>query len=235
MITLARVEDILRSARSRARAEISAGILAEAQRQVGLLGAPALSLRSVARELGMAPSTIYRYFESRDDLLTALIIGSYGSLGEAVELAVAPGGTPVHRWKTALRTLRGWAVAHPQEYALLYGSPVPGYHAPTETIESASRVIYVLVGIITESSQDCKVDDLDPAINRGFGADITRIASNVMPGVPDAVIAKTILIWSLIIGQISLELFGHFRNVVSDLEGAYEYLIAKTIKVLELG
>ena len=114
-------------ARARARIEVTAAIKEEARRQLAKEGATKLSLRAVARELGMASSALYRYFPSRDDLLTALIIDSYESLGEAAEAArdAAADAGPVRRWTVLCEGGRTWALTHPHEYALIYGTPVP--------------------------------------------------------------------------------------------------------------
>ncbi|MGW4791617.1 TetR/AcrR family transcriptional regulator, partial [Nonomuraea sp. NPDC004297] len=121
-----------RTARERVRAELTKEITDIARRQLATEGAGGLSLRAVAREMGMVSSAIYRYFPSRDDLLTALIIDSYNALGEAVERAEAtvPRDDHLARWLAACGAVRDWGVAHPHEYALIYGSPVPGYQAP---------------------------------------------------------------------------------------------------------
>src|SRR3954467_4058552 len=121
------------TARERVRAELTADIADAARRQLAEVGAAALSLRAVARELGMASSAVYRYFPSRDDLLTRLIIDGYDDLGSAAEDADDPAAAPHDRWMAVCRAVRHWAVAHPYEYALLYGSPVPGYEAPRDT------------------------------------------------------------------------------------------------------
>lgn len=122
----------VRGARARARIEITAAIKDEARTQLAAEGAARLSLRAVARELGMVSSALYRYFPSRDDLLTALIVDAYDAIGAAAEQAAAEAGTdrPLDRWTAVCRAVRTWAVAHPHEYALIYGSPVPGYTAP---------------------------------------------------------------------------------------------------------
>src|ERR1700737_1118305 len=131
-----------RTARERARAELTHEIKEEARRQLAAEGAPRLSLRAVARELGMVSSALYRYFPSRDDLLTALIIDAYESIGAQVEAADAarPPADLRGRWRAMAQAVRKGALAHPHEYALVYGSPVPGYSAPQETIVPASRV-----------------------------------------------------------------------------------------------
>ena len=115
-------------ARARARMEVTAAIKEEARRQLAAEGAARLSLRAVARSLGMVSSALYRYFPSRDDLLTALIIDAYDSLGEAAEAAnerVAD-AEPLERWTAVAEAVRLWALEHPHEYALIYGSPRAG-------------------------------------------------------------------------------------------------------------
>src|SRR3954463_9000324 len=128
------------TARERARAELTAEITELARAQLATVGAAGLSLRAVARELGMASSAMYRYFPSRDDLLTRLIIEGYDALGTAAEDADDPTAPPPDRWLAVCRAVRDWARAHPHEYALLYGSPVPGYAAPRDTVPAAIRV-----------------------------------------------------------------------------------------------
>ena len=142
-----------RTARERARAELTREIKAEARRQLAIHGAQQLSLRAVARELGMASSAIYRYYPSRDELLTALIIDAYDSLGastEAAERALARGDIR-GRWRTACGAVRNWALANPHEYALIYGSPVPGYQAPQATIAPAGRVALVIGEVLADA------------------------------------------------------------------------------------
>jgi AcrR family transcriptional regulator len=141
------------TARERARAELTREIKEEARRQLAGTGAQGLSLRAVARELGMVSSALYRYFPSRDDLLTALIIDAYNALGEAAETAVAAdaGLGPRVRWLAACHAIRAWALAHPHEYALIYGSPVPGYRAPQATVGPAARMPLAFLGVLRDA------------------------------------------------------------------------------------
>src|SRR5215212_8397231 len=141
------------SARERVRAELTTEITDAARRQLAEVGAAALSLRAVAREVGMVSSAVYRYFPSRDDLLTRLIIDGYDDLGAAAEAADDPAAPPVERWLAVCRAVRVWALAHPHEYALLYGSPVPGYSAPADTVPAAARVGIVLGRILGDAAR----------------------------------------------------------------------------------
>src|SRR5262245_52309752 len=150
----AAVPNASQTARQRARAELTREIKEAARRQLAETGAPQLSLRAVARELGLVSSALYRYFPSRDDLLTALIIDAYDSLGEAAEAAAAEAnstGGPRSGWRAVCHAVRDWARANPHEYALIYGSPVPGYQAPRDTVAPAARVPLVLGQLVRDS------------------------------------------------------------------------------------
>src|SRR5262249_39240809 len=139
------------SIRARVRAEMTEEIKSIARRHLASDGAN-LSLRAVARDLGVVSSAIYRYFASRDDLLTALIIDAYNSIGEAVERADAaqPHDDLLGRWLAVAHAVRDWALAQPHEYALIYGSPVPGYQAPQDTVGPATRGTFVLGGMLRD-------------------------------------------------------------------------------------
>jgi len=217
------------TARQRARAELTREIKEEARRQVAAAGAQRLSLRAVARQLGMASSALYRYFPSRDDLLTALIIDAYDALGDRAERAVAalPRTDVRRRWRACCTAVRDWALAHPHEYALIYGSPVPGYQAPQETIPSASRVALVLGGLLADAST------AGPATSRhGAGAfpqqpapatagepgapplpeqlrqQAAAVGAAIAPGAGEVVIVRALIAWTQLFGMISFELFG---------------------------
>jgi len=202
-------------ARARARLELTAEIKAEARRQLAADGAAALSLRAVARDLGMASSAIYRYFPSRDDLLTALIIDAYDDLGAAVEEreATVRRSDLRGRWRAIGHGTRDWALAHPHEYSLIYGTPVPGYAAPSDTIGPASRVSVVLVGILidlTAAGQAPAAPPLDPAVSASI-APLHDFAGGL---VSEDLMLRGLAAWSGLFGTVTFELFGQFHNVV---------------------
>jgi AcrR family transcriptional regulator len=205
--------------RERARAEIMSEIVRAGRDQLATDGAAALSLRGVARELGMVSSAMYRYVASRDELLTLLIIEAYDGLGAAVEEAAEPavGRSPAARFVAAGRAVRTWAVENPHQYALLYGSPVPGYEAPQDTIGPASRVTLALVGIVADAHRDgvlqapAGVPAALPAVLR---RDLTTVREAAGSELPDDVIVAMIAAWTQLFGMVSFELFGQTRNVI---------------------
>lgn len=214
----------IKGARERARVEITAAIKDEARTQLAAEGAARLSLRAVARELGMVSSALYRYFPSRDDLLTALIIDAYDSVGEAAEkasreAAASPGGSPAVAWTAAACAVREWALAHPHEYALIHGSPVPGYVAPQDTVGPASRVGFVLLGLVREAHRGEGVTT--PPLSAALRPEAERMAAELAPDLPAANVAALVTAWAQLFGLISFELFGQFHGVVEDREALF--------------
>ncbi|GAA1420349.1 TetR/AcrR family transcriptional regulator [Streptomyces thermospinosisporus] len=216
-----------RGARARARIEVTAAIKEEARRQLVAEGAAKLSLRAVARELGMASSAIYRYFPSRDDLLTALIIDAYDSLGEAAEAArtQASGEPPARRWAAICEAVRSWALAHPHEYALIYGTPVPGYTAPSTTIPAASRVALALIGILREARQESRLTP--PALPDELTPEAERMAAEFAPDLPPQVAVALVAAWAELFGLVGFEVFGQFHRVVEDRERFFRHAAAR--------
>ncbi len=217
-----------RGARAIARQQITAEILTEAKAQLARDGASGLSLRSIARTLEMSSSAIYRYFASRDELLTALILDAYNDLGATVEAAEAAveRSDLRGRWLAATRATRAWARAEPHAYALIYGTPVPNYVAPQSTISAASRVPIVLVGILIAAAREHPMDPssgptgvLDP----GVLDTIDQLAQ-----VPEAKIIHGIRAWNELFGIISFELFGHLVGSVADTEAYFEQFCHET-------
>jgi len=222
------------TARDRARAELTEEIKAVARRHLAEQGSAALSLRAVAREVGMVSSAVYRYFPSRDDLLTALIIDAYDSLGESAEAAhtAADGAAPVERWVAVGEAVRAWALAHPHEYALIYGSPVPGYVAPADTVRPASRVTTLLLRIIVEAASAGRIPDTDirDAEAQPVADAVAPIRSYLPPGIPAPLVQRTLMVWTNLFGVISFELFGQLHNVVAEPPAGRDAFFAESIR-----
>jgi AcrR family transcriptional regulator len=209
------------SPRSRAREQLTRDILATARAHLATDGAAGLSLRAVARELGMVSSAVYRYVPSRDDLLTRLIVEAYDALGAAAEAAEAPvpRDQPADRFRAVAQSVRRWALAHEHEYALLYGSPVPGYRAPQTTIPPASRVPQLLIAIIQDAVAAGRLPaDLPPPPRDVLAAIAPVQASFDAPGhaVPPELVVRGLMAWTYLFGAVSFDLFGHRHNVLAD-------------------
>ncbi|MGW6897400.1 TetR/AcrR family transcriptional regulator [Streptomyces sp. NBC_01727] len=222
----------IRGARERARIEVTAAIKDEARKQLAADGAARLSLRAVARELGMVSSALYRYFPSRDELLTALIVDAYDAVGEAAEAAdrascAGPSVSARHlaRWTAVACAVRDWALAHPHEYGLIYGSPVPGYTAPQATIGPASRVGFVLIAIVGDAH---RTDGLAlPPLAAELRCEAERMAADFAPDLPPAVVPPLVAAWSQLFGLISFEIFGQFNRLVEEREAFFRQAVGE--------
>jgi AcrR family transcriptional regulator len=201
--------------REQARTELTAEIVRLAREQVEQHGAPSLSLRAIARDLGMVSSAVYRYFPSRDDLLTRLIIDSYDRLGEAVEAAdaaVRRRGDFAGRFRAMTHSIRKWAFANTAEYSLLFGTPVPGYAAPDDTIGPASRYTGALVQLLAdmEGAGHRSRERVPAALKRDY-ADLRRRG---LLQASDGLLMQGMTAWAAAMGAINLELYGHLHNVI---------------------
>lgn len=225
------------TARALARQTVQDGILAAARARLTAEGPSQLSLRAVARDVGLVSSAVYRYFPSRDDLLTALLVADYDELGGAVEAAdAAAGPEPGRRWVACCRAVRAWSIAHPGDFALLFGSPVPGYVAPQETVEPASRTTLTLVRIVADAvGRDGGGPGVVDAAGSGTaasgapGAVADAVATLRAYGIalPDEVLVRTLMAWTTVFGTVSFELFGHFVGSVSDPAAYFDEVVAR--------
>ncbi|WP_210586268.1 TetR/AcrR family transcriptional regulator [Streptomyces sp. GESEQ-35] len=214
-------------ARARARIEVTAAIKDEARKQLAAEGAAKLSLRAVARALGMASSALYRYFPSRDDLLTALIIDAYNSVGQSAEAAheKAADAGPAQRWVAVCEAVRAWGLGHPHEYALIYGSPVPGYTAPDDTVPAASRVGLLLIGIVRDAHQGLGL--ARPPLPAELRPEAVRMTADLAPDLPPETVTALVAAWAQLYGLVGFELFGQFHRVVEDRETFFRHAVAQ--------
>jgi AcrR family transcriptional regulator len=209
-------------------------IKAAARRHLATNGAN-LSLRAIARELDMVSSALYRYFASRDDLLTALIIDAYNEMGDVAEqadAAVAERADGPGRWLAVSRALRAWALANPAEYGLLYGTPVPGYVAPADTTPAATRPARVLGGILADSMP---LEGRDFALSPALAAEVRRIAEAGSPGVGDSAMARGLIAWTLLFGALNFELFGRIDQTIDERDEWFDQQMTAMVEYVGLG
>jgi AcrR family transcriptional regulator len=219
-----------RTARERVRRELTREIKEVARAQLASGGGAALNLRAIAREMGMASSALFRYFDNRDALLTALIIDSYSSLAEAAEAAEAA----VHRqsikarWMAICHGVRSWAIAHPHEYALIFGSPIPGYAAPTGTVAPASRVPLMLGDLLGDLGSQKWYDagahpEPPPAVRRA----VEPVLAMMPEGVSSDLMVRGLIAWTYLFGAVSFEVFGHRNNVIADYDVFFDHEVRR--------
>lgn len=228
--------DTARTPRALARIETTEQIKRIARQHLAVEG-PDLSLRAVARDLGVVSSAVYRYFGSRDDLLTALILDGYASMADAVETAEAavPRRQLLNRWLATGRTIREWSVARPHEYALLYGSPVPGYQAPHDTIEQAQRPVRVAMRILADGVGSGALEVPADRLPRAVRADLETIAADPdFHDLPVPLVARATGVWAHLFGEISFELFGRFGDAISDPAAYFDHQLRVMARYLGL-
>lgn len=223
--------EAIRTARARARAELTEEIKEAARHQLVEVGPRELSVRAVARELGMASSAVYRYFPSKDDLLTALIIDAYNALGNEAERAHGAAGdaAPPARWSAVCHAIRAWAREHPREYALVYGSPVPGYRAPADTVAAAGRAPLTLIRVVRDAWAAGLLGAPDGDVLSGTLSDqLAALAAEIALELPEPVLARALVAWTQLFGMISFELFGHLVGSVDPSEEFFAYAVDRT-------
>jgi AcrR family transcriptional regulator len=219
------------AARERAKEALRAQLRAVARRHIAERGAADLSLRAVARELKMSSSAIYRLVSSRDELFTTLIVESYASVAEVVEQAdriqAGQGQDAAARWLAICRAVREWALGHPHEYSLLYGSPIPGYLGPVDASQGSARIWRVVAGVMDTA---VSTGVLRPQ-SRTFDVDglvtpyVLVTVGQPAPPFNDSII-RGMALFSSLIGGISAELFGHFHGLTTDPDRVFDLVVA---------
>jgi AcrR family transcriptional regulator len=223
--------------RERVRAATIDEIKETARQQIAEHGAASLSLRAIAGEMGMTAPALYRYFEGRDDLVTALIVDAYHSLAAALaeardeihadHAAIHADHAAIHADHAAIHAdhaathadhaasiiaaanaYRTWALTHAEEYALIFGTPIPDYQAPMEiTGPAAAESMSVLIQVLDTAYQAGKLTtgELAPALGEMLQPWIEKLGY----AGPPAIIHLALASWAQIHGLVSLELFGH--------------------------
>jgi AcrR family transcriptional regulator len=218
------------SRRETLRNEMMEAIKDTARRQMAVNGTASISLSAIARELGVTQPALYRYYASRDDLVTALIIDAYIDLAEAMEHANQEISETAYyqRMSAILRAYRAWALQHPLDFQLIYGNPIPGYHAPEEgTTQAARRGFAVVLTVLAEAYA---AGALLPQPRHQQAADELLISlwakdqeqENKLPAL---VAYLGVMGWYHIHGMIMLELFNHTQEIISDSDAFYNFEI----------
>lgn len=222
--------------RQESREQIEAKIVELGRRHLVDHGAAGLSLRAIARDLGMVSSAVYRYVSSRDELLTLLLVDAYTDLADSVDRARE--STLAELWSNDViaiaRAVRQWALAHPARWALLYGSPVPGYHAPPErTIGAGTRVVGAFFDAIAAGIATGDIMLTSNSATQPMSSDFERIRHEFgFPG-DDRVIAKCFLLWAGVVGAVSLEVFGQYgADTLTNPESVFDAQMRLLVDVL---
>jgi AcrR family transcriptional regulator len=190
--------------RERYRAQVRAEIKEHAWAQIAEAGASALSLNAIAKTMGLSGPALYRYFANRDELITDLVTDAYRQLADAFGAAVeAKGSDPA----VIAHAMRDWALAHPQRYFLIYGTPIPGYHAPDGTTAIAAELMSMLLDALR---------DHPPAPATAFDEHLEQHREWTGDPAPAGTLREALGLWARLHGVISLEIAGHFTAMGFD-------------------
>jgi AcrR family transcriptional regulator len=221
--------------RERVRQATVEEIKSVARAQMAGEGTAGVTLRAIAREMGMTAPALYRYFGSRDVLVTALVTDAYDALADAMEAAVdaVPAGRHVERVRAAFGAFRAWGLEHPTEFALIFGSPIPGYVAPEATRPAGTRYTNLLARLLVQAHA---AGALDPArIQVRVPAELRRQVKDLQrrggfPGAPVRVAAFGLGAWARVHGLVTLEVFGHLAPAVGDGTALFEQELEAIIR-----
>ncbi|NEB75389.1 helix-turn-helix transcriptional regulator [Streptomyces sp. SID14478] len=212
--------------RERYRAQVRTEVKEHAWEQIATAGTSALSLNAIAKQMGMSGPALYRYFAGRDELITELIRDAYQSLADTIHAAADTFGAsedaadtedadPGARLAALAHALRDWALADPHRYFLIYGTPVPGYHAPEDITVIASEIMGVLLDACAALP-----DHAPPSAFDAHLADHRQWAGD--HPAPPAALHRALSLWTRLHGALSLEAAGHFNGMGLDPAQLFE-------------
>ena len=191
-----------------------------AWKQIAEFGAPALSLRAIARELQITAPAIYNYFPNRDHLVTALIADAYTSLGDSQKATLEnvskkDGAT---RFSALGIAYRDWAITYPQRYQLIFGTPIPNYDAPEDkTIPAADWALVPLIETIQalDNEGNLRVERFAK-----LSAKLKSMLETWKQFIGSAAEAEGLyvayVVWSRVHGLVMLELGGQLPSFFAD-------------------
>jgi AcrR family transcriptional regulator len=200
--------------RERYRAQVRAEVKETALRQLAESGPAGLSIAAIGKQLGVSGPALYRYFASRDELLTELVIDAYDDLADALRAATrdATSQQPRARLEALARGYRSWALAQPHRYRLLFGPPLPGYDAHAERLVAASEAsMNLLLDVLRELGNRAPAPPTQPLTSQ-----LAAWAQTHTFDANPAVALRAILIWSRLHGLVSLEIAGNFTSMGID-------------------
>lgn len=191
-----------------------------------------LELSAVAHASGTDTAHVRQYFPNEDDLLTALILDAYNAMGESAEEggreAEAATSSLFDQWIAVCRGVRRWALDHRDEYALIWGQPVPGYSAPPETMVAGARTVLALLALLREAQKNGELAERpdDPPLTDGMLRNVESLANGLLNGLPHPVVARMLVVWTQLHGMVGFEVYGHIVGVAADPAAFFDHAAA---------
>ena len=210
--------------RERYRAQVRAEVKQAALDQLAQAGPAGVSISAIGKQLGISGPGLYRYFASRDELLTELVIDAYHDLASTLTAAAdpAPSQDPRARLEALARAYRSWALAQPHRYRLLFGPPLPGYDAHAQRLIDASwRAMNPLLGLLRELGDRAAAPPPQP-----LASQLAAWAQPYDPDTSPATALRAVLAWSRLHGIVSLEIAGNFASMGIDPGQLFEIQLA---------
>lgn len=198
---------------------IANAIIDTAWKQIAEDGAASLSLRAIARELNITAPAIYNHYHRRDDLVTALIVDAFHSLGESQTNAIKsiPQDHLEERFYSLGLAYREWAITYPQRYQLIFGTPIPHYEAPMEiTLPVANRSLTPLMKSIQAFSEVGRIKAESMSTPSAELEDMLSTWKIEFPNFDSETLYLTLVIWSRVHGMVSMEISHHFPGYIND-------------------
>ncbi|MFD5701157.1 TetR-like C-terminal domain-containing protein [Streptomyces lasiicapitis] len=189
-----------------------------------------LAPAAVARDAGIDAQDAARHFPDETALMSALIVGAYNAVADSAEAAaaaaVAAGADPLRRWVAIWQGVREWAVAHPEEYVMLWGRPIPGYTAPPETVEAVGRIVGTMVAVLRDAQKaGALTEDRpdEPPLSEGMLQNVAALSSGPLEGLPSGVVARMFVVWTQLHGMVGFEVNNHLASVAVNPVSVFEY------------
>lgn len=223
-----------------AREETTQAIKVAARQQMATNGTAGISLRGIARELGMTAPALYNYFPRLDNLVTALIVDAFNGLADSVDEAVQSAEQPAQQLKLAMNAYRNWALAHPADFQLIYGNPIPNYEAPSEvTTPLAARPLETFYRCLAAAYQAGELSipeayiEVPPHITEHVGS-FLWVSFPELREMPMSIFYLTIVGWARMHGVVMLEIFEHIGPTIGDVDTFFNLEIDIFLKNLGL-
>ena len=233
-VTQEAAPDEMLSRRDRLRAATTEEIKQTARRILVEQGPEAVTLRAIAREMGMTAPALYRYFTSREDLIRNVIGDIFNELsddlGRAISQAHAPGGGITAKLIAACREFRRWSFSHQREFALIFGSPLPGVDDGRGDFadECGRRFASVFFALFYELWQHSPFPVRAPEeIDPGLRAQLERFRSVIGADLPLGALLTFLRCWTKLYGAVSMEVFGHIGFALDDAAPMFEITLSE--------
>lgn len=205
-----------------------------ARKQMTTIGAALVSLNSIAREMEITTPGLYRYYGSRDQLITALIKDAQSALRTALENAISVYAEDAYadRLFAAMLMYREWAIAHPVDYQLIACEPIPEYQPPLELRIATGTTIFGIFLSILQAAYEAGLlqgEASEPDFDKELTVTIPfPLHNGTMVG--SVVAYQGMVGWYRMHGLIMLEMFHHIDGVVGDPTAFYSHEILRLIR-----